>query len=51
MPTDAKVGLVVGVGLVIAVAVVFFKKETPPQPTSPERPAAVSVIPDEPPNQ
>jgi 5'-nucleotidase len=30
MPNDAKLGLVVGVGLVIAVAVVFFRKETPP---------------------
>jgi hypothetical protein len=27
MPNDAKLGLVVGVGLVIAVAVVFFQKE------------------------
>lgn len=29
MPNDAKLGLVVGVGFVIAVAVVFFRKETP----------------------
>jgi hypothetical protein len=29
MPTDAKLGLVVGVGLVIVVAVVFFRKDTP----------------------
>ncbi|MCS6977721.1 MAG: LysM peptidoglycan-binding domain-containing protein [Gemmatales bacterium] len=27
MPNDAKLGLVVGVGLVIAVAVVFFRKD------------------------
>ena len=27
MPNDAKLGLVVGVGLVIAVAVLFFRKE------------------------
>ena len=27
MPNDAKLGLIVGVGLVIAVAVVFFRKE------------------------
>lgn len=27
MPNDAKLGLVVGVGLVIAVAVIFFRKE------------------------
>ena len=29
MPNDAKLGLVVGVGLVIAVAVLFFRKEAP----------------------
>ena len=29
MPNDAKLGLVVGVGLVIAVAVLFFRKELP----------------------
>jgi nucleoid-associated protein YgaU len=29
MPNDAKLGLVVGVGLVIAVAIVFFRKEAP----------------------
>jgi hypothetical protein len=29
MPNDAKLGLVVGVGLVIAVAVVFYRKDGP----------------------
>jgi hypothetical protein len=29
MPNDAKLGMVVGVGLVIAVAVIFFRKELP----------------------
>jgi nucleoid-associated protein YgaU len=29
MPNDAKLGLVVGVGLVIAVAVVFFRRDSP----------------------
>jgi nucleoid-associated protein YgaU len=29
MPNDAKIGLVVGVGLVIAVAVVFYRKDAP----------------------
>jgi nucleoid-associated protein YgaU len=29
MPNDAKIGLVLGVGLVIAVAVVFFRKDAP----------------------
>lgn len=32
MPNDAKFGLVVGVGLVIAVAIVFFRKEAPSPP-------------------
>jgi nucleoid-associated protein YgaU len=40
MPNDAKLGLVVGVGLVIAVAVVFFRKEAPAG-----HPAATSVKP------
>ncbi len=31
MPNDAKLGLVVGMGLVIAVAVIFFRKELPGQ--------------------
>src|SRR5258708_37997740 len=30
MPNDAKLGLVVGVVLVVAIAVVFFRKEAPP---------------------
>jgi hypothetical protein len=30
MPNDAKLGLVVGVVLVIAIAVVFFRREAPP---------------------
>ncbi len=29
MPNDAKLGVVVGVGLVIAVAIVFFRKDAP----------------------
>ncbi len=29
MPNDAKLGLVLGVSLVIAVAVIFFRKELP----------------------
>ena len=32
MPSDAKLGLVVGILLVIAVAVVFFRKEDPARP-------------------
>jgi hypothetical protein len=41
MPTDAKCGLLVGVGLVLAVAVMFFQKE--PQPV--EAPAAIVQAP------
>ena len=37
MPTDAKLGLVVGMGLVIAVAVVFFRRDVlPSAPTAEE---------------
>jgi nucleoid-associated protein YgaU len=43
MPNDAKLGLVVGVGLVIAVAVVFFRKDsTAPIPPTEDK-AAVAV--------
>lgn len=43
MPNDAKLGLVVGVGLVIAVAVVFFRKDlTAAAPTADRAAAAVS---------
>jgi nucleoid-associated protein YgaU len=41
MPNDAKLGLVVGVGLVIAIGVVFFRKEPTP-PATEGAPAAVS---------
>jgi len=41
MPNDAKLGLVVGVGLVIAVAVVFFRKEAPEPPAG--EPAAAAI--------
>lgn len=40
MPNDAKLGLVVGVGLTIAVAVVFFSKE--PEANA-DRPAPAEV--------
>ena len=32
MPNDAKLGLIVGVGLVIGVAVVYFRKDLPDPP-------------------
>jgi nucleoid-associated protein YgaU len=44
MPNDAKLGLVVGVGLVIAVAVLFFRKDPAADPA-----AATSVQPVAPP--
>ena len=37
MTNDAKLGLVVGVGLVIVVAVVFFRKEIAPVKPASER--------------
>jgi hypothetical protein len=45
MPNDAKLGLVVGVGLVIAIAVIFFRKDdlTPKPEEEPD--AATSVKP------
>jgi hypothetical protein len=42
MPNDAKLGLVAGVGLVLAIGVVFFHKDPPAAPTVPpaaQRPA------------
>ena len=41
MPTDAKCGLLVGVGLVLAVAVLFFQKE--PMPGAQPGPPAVQT--------
>jgi hypothetical protein len=35
MPNDAKLGLVVGVALVIAVAVLFYRKDATPGPPAP----------------
>jgi hypothetical protein len=37
MPTDAKCGLLVGVAVVLAVAVLFFQKDPPPPPLEPIR--------------
>jgi nucleoid-associated protein YgaU len=41
MPNDAKLGLVVGVGLVVAIAIVFFRKDS----TAADAPAATNVSP------
>src|SRR5260221_2072804 len=43
MPNDAKLGLIVGVGVVIAVAAVFFRKENPGMSATPDAQAAVTV--------
>ena len=43
MPNDAKLGLVVGVGLVIAVAVLFFHKDGPGGSTASE-PAPAGIV-------
>jgi hypothetical protein len=45
MPNDAKLGLVLGIALVIALGVVFFRKETPTDaPTAMGGPAAVTPV-------
>src|SRR4051812_27168548 len=41
MPNDAKLGLVVGMGLVIAVAVVFFRKDAATANPAPEEVSAI----------
>jgi hypothetical protein len=43
MPNDAKLGLVCGVGLVIAIAVVFYRKDAAPRP--PAEPASINKPP------
>jgi len=43
MPNDAKLGLIVGVGLVIGVAVVFFRKDVGP-PEKPGEPSYVTPV-------
>ena len=35
MPTDAKCGLLVGVGVVLTVAALFFQRDPPSEPTPP----------------
>jgi hypothetical protein len=45
MPNDAKLGLVVGVGLVLVVAVVFFGKDLVPERAIAGTTPAVSVAP------
>lgn len=51
MPNDAKFGLVVGVGLVIAVAVVFFRKDLPGQKAAIDAKPAATAAAESPPNE
>jgi nucleoid-associated protein YgaU len=48
MPNDAKLGLVVGVGVVIAVAIAFFRKDAPAADSSAANVQAVSADPSAP---
>jgi hypothetical protein len=48
MPSDAKLGLVVGVGVVLAVAVVFFRKDAVSPNPGPAVPAASAAVPGQP---
>ncbi len=43
MPNDAKLGMIVGVGLVIAIAVVFFRKDGILNQPAPEQAAATAA--------
>ena len=47
MPNDAKLGLVLGVGLTITVAVLFFRKDLAPAPPAAMVPAVVQTAPKE----
>jgi hypothetical protein len=49
MPNDAKLGLAIGVGLVIAVAVIFFQRELVNSQPAQEKAAASVVSPTSPP--
>ena len=44
MPNDAKFGLVVGVGLVITVAIVFFRKDPTPHVAAAANPAPTAPV-------
>jgi hypothetical protein len=43
MTNDAKLGLVVGIGLVILIAIVFFRKDAVPTAVAPIAPAPVQT--------
>ncbi len=50
MPNDAKLALVIGVGLVVAVAILFFHKDFAGRPGEDRSPASVSPVPAAPPS-
>ncbi len=50
MPNDAKLGLVVGVGLIITIAVVFFRKDGEVPPAGGQPAATVKPVPTAPPS-
>jgi hypothetical protein len=49
MTNDAKLGLVLGIGVVILIAIVFFRRDPVLAATVPESPSAVAVAPVAPP--
>lgn len=49
MPNDAKLGMVVGIALVIAVAVFFVRKDAAPPPAAPTSEAVTVAAPSKPP--
>jgi nucleoid-associated protein YgaU len=49
MPNDAKLGLVIGVGLVITVAVIFFRKDLVTAQPAADNPAGAAINPAVPP--
>lgn len=51
MPNDAKLGLVVGLGLVLLIGVIFFRRDLPSGPSSPGTSVNSLVIPQENVNQ
>jgi hypothetical protein len=45
MPKDAKLGLVIGIGLLIVIAAIFFRRDAASAKAPPEQTAAASVRP------
>ncbi len=45
MPNDAKLGLVLGISLVVMIGMVYFRADSPARGANPPPPAATSEIP------